>query len=95
MFSQSEQFRDSIRRSLNCQELGLDLRDILMRYDHAVEDESRDTDGFNQDWKGIKEFFDNPQYSNFVLEVRLKPFDMYDDMFILYEDEGNPIFQDI
>ncbi len=66
-----------------------------MRYDHAVEDESRDTDGFNQDWKGIKEFFDNPQYSNFVLEVRLKPFDMYDDMFILYEDEGNPIFQDI
>ncbi|KAJ5483702.1 hypothetical protein N7530_002948 [Penicillium desertorum] len=62
--ARSKQFRDSIRRSLNCQELGLDLQAILIRYDHAAEDEVGHTDGFSQDGKGIKEMFDNPQYSN-------------------------------
>lgn len=92
--ARSEQFRDGIRRSLSCQELGLDLRSILISYDHAAENESGHISGLAQDWKDIKEIFDNPQYSNFVLEVCLQAFDMDDDMFVLYEDEGDPICQD-
>jgi hypothetical protein len=92
--ARSKQFRDNIRRSLKCQELGLDLQAILIRYDHAAEDEFGHTDGFSQDGKDIKETFDNPQYSNFVLDVRLEPFDMDHDMFVSYEYEGDPIGQD-
>lgn len=90
----SEQFRDGVRRSLNCQELGLDLWTMLISYDHAAENESGHVDGLAQDWKDLKEIFDNPQHSNFILEVRLQAFDTDDDTFALYEDEGDPISQD-
>ncbi|KGO39760.1 hypothetical protein PEX1_053480 [Penicillium expansum] len=47
LFAKSEQFRDSIRRSLNFKELGLDLQAMLIGYHHEAQDQSINQSNFN------------------------------------------------
>ncbi|KAJ5968864.1 hypothetical protein N7501_005112 [Penicillium viridicatum] len=89
--ARSQKFRDSIRRSLNCQALGLDLQMLCVIY--HCEDGNRDeqANGLSQDWKTVRGVFEDPNNSNFILEVRMEPFDTEDVMYPLYEDDSDPI----
>lgn len=91
VFPDVQQFRDNIRRCLNCEALGLDLQSIRVHCYDEDEDSHEEADAFTQDWTELKALFNNPQYSNFVLAVCLEPFDTDDLMFSIYEDGGVPI----
>lgn len=82
LFTNSEQFRDYIRRSLNCQELGLDLQSIRVKYHHRDENLDDQVHGFGGR-AGLRGVLDSPDNSDFVLDVRLHPFDTEDPMFSL------------
>ncbi|CRL24495.1 unnamed protein product [Penicillium camemberti] len=91
VFPKVQQFRDNIRRCLNCQALGLDLQSIRVHCYDEDEDSHQQADAFTQDWSKLKAFFENPHHSNFVLAICLEPFDIDDPMFSIYEDGSVPI----
>lgn len=91
VFPDVQQFRDNIRRCLNCEALGLNLQSIQVHCYDEDEDRHQQADAFTQDWTKLREFFEHPDHSNFVLAVCLKPFDVDDPMFSIYEDGSVPI----
>ncbi|KAJ5193513.1 hypothetical protein N7449_009655 [Penicillium cf. viridicatum] len=91
VFPNAQQFRDNIRRCLNCQALGLDLQSIRVHCYDEREDRDAQADAFTRDWTSLKAFFENPHHSKFVLAVRLEPFDIDDPVLSLYEDGSVPI----
>ncbi|KUM55505.1 hypothetical protein ACN42_g11759 [Penicillium freii] len=90
VFPNAEQFRDNVRRCLNCEALGLDLQSIWVHCYDGDEDRHEQADAFTEDWAMLKAFFENPYYSKFFVAVRLQPFYL-DDPLSLYEDGGVPI----
>ncbi|KAJ6127809.1 hypothetical protein N7471_009026 [Penicillium samsonianum] len=91
VFATVAQLRDNIRRSLNCQALGLDLQSVCVMYHCEDGNCDEQTDGFVQACATLRGVFEGSGNSNFVLEVRTDPFDTEDPMYSLYKDDSDPI----
>lgn len=91
VFANVQQFRDTIRRCLNCEALGLDLQSLRVHCYDEDEHCHDEADAFTQDWTALIAFFENYHHAKFLLAVRLKPFVIHDPAFSIYEDGNIPI----
>lgn len=91
VFAPGAQLRDNIRRSLNCQALGLDLQSVCVMYHCEDGNCDEQADGFVQAWATLRGVFEGSGNSNFVLEIRMEPLDTEDPMYSLYKDDSDPI----
>jgi hypothetical protein len=66
-------FRDLIRGSLNCQKLGLDLRQVDITYTAAGAEEGRlfHMNPWQTEWTEMKANFNDPDNTNFLVDVKL------------------------
>ncbi|KAJ5237045.1 hypothetical protein N7489_007136 [Penicillium chrysogenum] len=76
---------------MGCRQLGLNLQDLRLTFHNAVEDFNYDQSAMSGSWDIFREYMSNPANSNFVLRVRLEPFDMEDPLGHFFEDPEIPI----
>lgn len=84
-------FRDSIRRVMNCQALGLNLKSLFISYYDKETDCKLSVDGFDLRWEKLLDVFNDPNHSEFVIEVRLKCFDLDNPLLKIFEDDIIPV----
>lgn len=84
-------FRDHVRRVMNCQALGLNLKSLFISYYDKETDCKLSVDGFDLRWEMLLDVFNDPNHSEFVIEVRLKCFDLNNPLLRMFEDNTDPV----
>ncbi|KGO67814.1 Glycoside hydrolase/deacetylase, beta/alpha-barrel [Penicillium italicum] len=84
------QFRDKIRRFLGCRELGLNLQVLRLKFYNIAEDLYFDQDASYLSLDELRDSMSNPANYNFLLWVKLEPFDTQDPLANIFEDTEFP-----
>jgi hypothetical protein len=86
-----DMFRDLLRHFLNCQELNLDLRDVVITYTPVATERVFHMDPWSTPWADIRRTFCDPDNTNFVVDVNLFARSEYEmDISILECDDPLP-----